>query len=847
MSRLAGWMRVALVDLRGDLRRFGVLLACLALGTAAIAAVGSVGAALDQAVVRDATTLLGGDLEAYRPDRPANDLDLARIARAGKFTYVADNTARGHAGQASTLLDIVAAAEDYPLLGTVRSPQLAEGEKPAALIAERDGVHGALVAPDLFEKLSIGMGDRFNIGQTQFEIRGVLEAIPDGAVRGFRLGVTILIPAAALATMSDVRPPLPGVLTQHRYKIVVEGMTTEEAFALLAEELRDPRWTVRSPREAAGSLARYYDLFSRFLLIVGLSSLLVGGVGVSTGVTAYIGERQRSIATMRSLGATGARVLVHFLTQVAALATVGVGIGVLLGAISSAVALPFVGRALAANLPPMIDAPALLTAAGFGYLAAFAFSYLPLVRAQSVSPALLFRSAGAMPPLSWRQATRMSTLLPIAAAGAAVYMLALVTTRDVQLVSAFAIGAVLAFLLLRGAAALLQVALRHLPPPPGPGLRYAVRQIRRPGSSAPIVVLSLGLGLAMLLVISLLNSNLSYQLLGVVGRDAPTYMASELFPDEIDILNELAATDPDVAWVESSPSIRTRIVELAGTDARTLRDLSDEATFLLGVDIPVTWRRDQPRDGNIVEGEWWPEDYEGPPLISLRSALRGELGLRVGDVVVFDLFGDRFEARIANFRDYQWQQGLNFAVIFSPGDIQSYPRTFIGSVKAVEGREEPLGRTLVASFPDIAFIPIGEALAQAISVLGQLATAVNIVGSLAVVNGLFVLAGTMAAGRKQRETDAIIQKVLGATRGNVLWAFMLEYGFLGAFAALIATVIGITAAWAITQSALEIGFAADPVLILTVVLGAVALTVVAGAATTWRSLSARPAPFLREV
>lgn len=847
MRRLLDWMRVGIVDLRGDLRRFGVLIACLALGTGVIAAVGSVGDSLRIAVVRDATILLGGDLEAARPDRDATAEELAFFRTLGEVTSVVDSNARAAAGDNSAFADLLAVAGNYPLLGNVVSPQLAPGEKPASLLAERDGVHGALADVVLLDRLGIGLGGRFTIGGIELEARGILNTLPDGAVRGFHLGLTTVVSTEALAAMTDLRPPLPGMLTKHRYKIVLAGMDYEEAAAAIAERFNDPDWAVRSPREAAGNLARYYDLFARFLLIVGLSSLLVGGVGVSNGVTAYLGERQRSIATMRSLGATGDRILVHFMTQIGVLTAIGVGLGVLLGGASSLIMLPLLGRALGVNLPALIEPVPLLTAAGFGVLAGFAYSYLPLVRAQKVSPAMLFRSLGSiMPQPAWRDMVRPAVLLPILAAVAGIFWLAVLTTGDLALVGAYAVGVVFAFLLLRGSALLLQQVLKRLPPPALARLRYALHNMYRPGSTAPVVIMSLGLGLAMLLVIALLNANLHTQLLGAVSRDAPTFVATDLFDDEVAVLEDMARTDESFARVQSSPMLRGKITSLAGADADGIEGKGEEAEFLLGDEVPITWRRDQPTDGTIVDGAWWPPDYAGAPLISLRSSFKADLGLKVGDPVTFDLYGETVEATIANFRDYQWQNGINFMVTFSPGAIEAYPSTFLSTIKAAPGREKEVERKLVAAFPDINFIPIGDALNQAVTILGQLGTAVNIVGGLAVVNGLLVLAGTMAAGRKQREADAIVHKVLGATRADVVWVFALEYSLLGAFSAAIATVVGVAGAWSITQSALDIGFAADPLLILEVIVGAVLLTVAAGGATTWRALSTRPAQFLRE-
>lgn len=846
MNRFLRWVRVGFLDLYGDVRRFGVLVACLALGTAAIAAVGSVGASLDSSVVREATTLLGGDLEALRPDRDATPEELAYLETFGTVTSVVDANARVVAGEESAFADVIAVAGNYPLIGNVVSPQLPAGERPSMLLDERDGVFGAIVDDLLFERLGIELGGTFVMGGRTFEARGTLTSLPDGAARGFHLGIATVISSDAFALLDGIRQPLPGFLTQHRYKVLLDDKDYETAAAQIAAHFADPAWLIRSPREAAGNLARYYDLFARYLLILGLASLLVGGVGVSIAVTTYIGERQQSIATMRSMGATGTRILTHFLTQIAVLSLIGVGIGVAAGAVASFVALPMIARALGINLHALVDLPSLLTAAGFGLLASFAFSYLAIVSAQKVSPVMLFRSTGMeLPQLGAGDYAAPAVLLPMTLALGGIFGLAYWTTADLVLVGSFAAGIVAAFLLLRLAGGLLQQALRRLPEVPETSLRHAMRSIHLPGSTAPVVVLSLGLGLAMVVVITVLNANLSNQLLGAVSRDAPTFVATDVFPDEIDALREMAAEDPDFVDLKWSPSVRGRIARVDGVESRTLSDVGPEAAFLLGGDIPVTWRAEEPEDGRVVAGEWWPANYDGPPLVSLRSTMMAELDLQVGDEIEFEIFGDPVVARVGNFRDYQWQNGMNFMVIFSPGEIQDYPSTELASIKAAPGAEGRLERALVRTFPEIAFIPIGDALSQAVRVLSELATGVNIVGGLAVLNGLLVLAGTMAAGRKQREADAVIHKVLGATRRSVLQTFLLEYGLLGVFAAVLASLLGVAAAWGITGSALEVGFAVDPLLIGGVIAGAVALTLGVGTVTTWRSLSTSPAAYLR--
>ncbi len=855
MSKLSSWIRVALIDLRGDLRRFGILLACLALGVGTIAGVSSVGNALQRAVIENADILLGGDLRVSRGDRRAAPDELAYLQSLGKVSETITSTANGRAMDDSgntVFLDLYAVDGNYPLLGHVVSPQLPAGTNLADVLAAKDGVYGAIVDPVILDRLGLDLGGHFSVNGTEFEIRGLLSSIPDGALRPFHLGLTTVVSIDGEEANPNKRAPLPGLLTSYNYKIALNEGDYKSAQPVVKQHFAaDPEWKVESPYDAAGDLTRFYDLFINFLLIVGLSSLLVGGVGISNSVAAYIQERQRAIATLRSLGATGARIMVHFFTQVGLLSLVGIALGLIIGAALTAAALPILGGILGIDLGPSVEWGSLANALGFGVLAAFAFSYLPLVRAQKLKPAMLFRTVGtSVQNLKARDYFDPLLLLPLLVAGAGIFALAWVTTGNFNLVLYYALGVIAAFLILRVAGLLLQWVLRALPAAPSRDLRYAFRSIYRPGSPAPVVIMSLGLGLAMLLVIIILSSNVSNQLRGQVQKDSPTVVATDLFDDEVTDIGSFLDQSGLSTKYQHSPMIRAAVTKVNGVPSADLRDgpnMQSEAGYMIGKDeILMTWSSDLPANSTVTSGQWWPKDYSGPPLVSIRDKDAADLGVKVGDTLELTLFGESMDVKIANLRDFQFQSGLNFLVTASPGTFDDFPGTNLATVKAAEGKDKDLERALAKQYPDITFLPVGELLDQAASILTKLSTAVNIVGALAVVNGLLVLAGTMAAGRKQREADAVVNKVLGSTRADVVRVFALEYALLGGFSALLATGVGVAGAYGITKVAgMDVGFSVDPTLVIGILVGSILLTILTGAATTWSALSTKPAQYLR--
>lgn len=838
---------LGLLDMRGDIRRFGLLIACLAVGTALIAGVSSVGASIRQAVERDAAVIVGGDVELSRADRPATPDELAKIASFGKVAVAIDTNVRAQSDANDAFIDLVSVGEGYPLVGRVDADGLPADTQPFAFLGRRDGSFGALVDPLLLDKLHTRVGDNIELAGTAFQVRGILGKLPDSAVRGFRLGLPVLISTEGFAALADTTSPLPGLGTYYRYKVLSATHDAEQLRTSLAAALGDTGWTIRTPRDALGAMVHYYDLFMRFLVIVGLASLLVGGVSVWTVVSSYISERSTVIAVMRSVGASRARIFLHFFAQVAALGLAGVGAGIVVGAAVGLLALPIVGQAIGVPLAPTLYPQPLAVAAAVGLVTAFAFSYLPLQQALNIKPVILFRAKGLASPFAWRGLVGSPQIIPVVVSAIAFIWLAIVMTDDVTLVAAFAAMSVVAVVILRLATGLARAALRRLPDSANAVLRRALREISGPDSNAPSVVISIGMALAMLIVVLALETNLSNEYLGASAFDVPSFVASDLFSDEAAKLKALQAEDSDITDVTTTPMLRGAVTAVNGTPVAALKPHGSEALFLLSGDIPITYRSELPKASKLVEGDWWPADYSGPPLVSLHQSLRSGLGLKVGDKVSFDIFGDSITATIANFRDYSWQGGIDFLVAFSPRVLETYPATLLGAVKAAPGREEAVERSLAATLPDVRFVAIGETLDQITKALGQLSLAATSVGGLAVGNGLLVLIGSLASGRQQRRADALITKVLGASQLEIIAVFALQYLLLAVFAAVLATALGLAAAWGLTLALLDVEFTVNSGVLAAIIAGAVAIVAALGATTVLGAFRTAPARLLREL
>lgn len=846
LGALRGIFRLAFRDLRGDLGRFGIFLACLALGVGTIALVGSVSAALQSALNQNARLLLGGDMVASLSYREADDKELAYLNSLGSLSRQIEVMGRATVGENTAFLSLRAVDDAYPLVGKADIEAPAGATLPQ-LLAEQDGVRGIVADSLLLDRLHLKPGDTVAIGKQTFAIRGVIVSLPDSLSNSFQFGIPVLM---SIDGLNETGVLGPGVLARYQYKLTLGATPFESAAAGLRGTFPAAGWQIDAPSDATSDLSRFFTLFGRFLIIVGLSSLVVGGVGVSSAISAYVTERQRSIATFKALGATGARLMAHYFIQLAVLTGIGLTLGLLLGAILTLITLPIIGNLVGLTLPAVIDAPALLVAAGFGSLTAFAFGLVPLWRVLKLRPAILFRSTGSAVEggLGWRDLLSPGLVLPLLAAAYLFFQLAVVTTRRPDIVAWYMGGAIGGFLVLRLAAFLLQAGIRILPPLPGALLRNAMKAIARPGAPAPIVVLSLGLGLSLLLLIALVDASLRHQLDREALPNAPSFAFMDLFDDEVTSLADWSRGKANIEEFKALPMLRGALSTVNG---KRLADLgngaSSDVAGLLDQEIPLTFSATVPEYSTIDGGAFWPADYSGTPQVSVASRLRRELGLNLGDTLDFLVSGATVSATVTSFRDIVWRDGsVNFSFVFSPGTFDEFPVSSIGLMKVAGGTERATQKELVDTFPDLIFLPTSEAVETFATVLSNVTMAVEVIGGLAVGSGALVLAGAMLAGRRQREADAVVMKVLGATRGRIVTAYIVEYATLGLLSALLATGLALVGTWAFVTHVLELDLHVDAALISVVSAATVLLTVAVGVGATWSALSVRPAGFLRE-
>lgn len=839
-------LRLAIRDVRGGLRGFGIFLACIALGVATIAGVGSISRSLSEGLAREGRAILGGDVSVAITQRPANEKELVFLKNEGKLSHVADMRAMAVASNGeATLVELKSVDDAYPLVGELEtSPALTR----EALFNPSGGHLGAVADPTLLARLGIGVGDSVRLGKVTLTIRAIIDAEPDKIGAGIGFGPRLMISHEALVQSGLLQP---GSIVRHAYRLLLtDNATDEKGLARFEDKAKatfpDEGWRIRNRLNASPALQRNIDQFTQYLTLVGMAALLVGGIGVANAVRGFVDRRRITMATLKAIGASGGTVVAIALAEVMLIAGIGIIAGLTLGAL-----MPFVVAWAGQGLLPLpikaSIAPLDLCAAGlYGTLTALAFSLAPIGRAHDVPVAALFRdhieAADAKPRLRYRIAALI--------AAAALVLVALLLAHNPRVALVFLIAAAAAFILLRFVAFGLMRLARSLPHIENPIWRLALANMHRPGALTPALVLSLGLGVTLIVTLALVDANLRRVLTQSLPERAPTFFFLDIQAPEAENFSHFLRQEMPGSVIEQVPMMRGRIVSLKGIAAQDYAS-PEEVAWVLEGDRGITFADAPPQGSNLTNGDWWPADYTGPPLVSFDAEVAEKLQLSIGDKIVVNVLGRDITATIANLRRIEWRTlGINFVMVFSPHTFKDAPYTVLATLAEPEGidpaKNSGLVRDIAARFPAVTSVRVRDVLTAVNDMVGQLAIAIVVASSVALLASALVLAGALAASHRARLYDAVILKTLGATRKRLLQAYALEYGILAVASAIFGFVAGSIAAGIISTQVMRLPLNYIPGPALLAALIAVAVGVGLSLAGTWKILAQRPASYLRE-
>ncbi len=830
-------------ELRSGAGGLAVFVLCIALGVASVAAIGSLSAAFDEALARQGRLLIGGDLSFELIHRQADAAERAVLQSFGQLSESAGfrAMARSPAGK-SALVEVKAVDDAYPLYGDVA---IADAEKtgplwrdPAVVLAERT----------LLDRLGLSVGSTLAIGETTVTIGGILGEQPDRLADRLAYGPKLLMSRETLANTGLVQP---GSLIRWTYRVKLPAETASDKGALatarakIARDFPQAGFDVRDWTNPAPSLRREADRFTQFINFVGLTALLLGGIGVGNAIQSYMTKKREIIATFKCLGASSRLVLAVYLIQALLLTAIGIAIGLIIGALTPALLATIYSDTLPIALALEPHALPLLTAALAGLLTMVLFVLWPLGRAASVSPATLMRSqlSDEPEPSAWRYA------VGAAIAGIALFALAIAASEERAITASISAGIVAAFLLLTVFGLFLQRYAARFRRTRPPSLALALTSIAGPNSLARSIAVSLGLGLGLLVAVALIHRSLYVEITNDIAIDAPAYYFLDVEAKDLASFQQSVRKIEPGAKLDQAPMLRGRIVALKGVPAERA-EAAPDARWVLAGDRGLTYTDAVPGASTLVAGEWWPKGYAGPPLVSFDADLAKGLGLKLGDPITVNILGRNVDATIASFRKIDWESlAINFVMVFSPNTLEGAPHRMLVTLEFPKGtapeREGKVIQALAESFPRVTAIRVGDIVEAAKDMLGKVMTAIGATAGVTLLIGAAVLAGAVAAGQERRKYLAVVYKTLGATRARILRAELLEFGLPGFATALLAVLIATVTAWALCKWAFEVEFIFSPVAAVETVLLALVFVLSIGAIATWLVLSAKAAPYLR--
>ncbi len=836
--------RMAWRDSRSSRRRLLLFSISISLGVAALIAIGLFRASLSQAIDEQARSLLGADLvvESSRPFTPAQEQMLRTLGETQAREVRFRTMALFPKGGGTRLVYVRALGGNFPFYGRM--------ETTPAAAAESFRAGGAAVPEQsLLFQFRAKTGDAIKIGEATFTIAGALMKVPGEASPAASFAPRIYIPLQDLAKTNLLQPgSLARYLNFVKFAPGVDVASEVQKLAPLIEKAGLEYDTVAKRKKDLGdSLDNLY----RFLNLVGFISLLLGAVGVASAIQAHLQQKVRTAAILRCLGAAGRTTVAVYLLQALAMGLAGVLTGAALGLTIHRTLPGLLQSYIPFALPTAIAWGPVWGGMAIGLAVCLLFALPPLLRFRRVSPLLTLRAAvdenavaGGRDFVSW-------LVYLVIAASLTVFAIA---QADAWIDGLFIAGGLaIAVGVLVGMAKLLIYLVRKLLPQSWSFvLRQGLANLYRPNNRTLLLTLSLGLGTFLLLTIYLTRDVLLTQFSSIDANNQPNIFLFDIQPGQTQAVAGLVRQE-QLPVIQTAPIVTMRLVEVKGRKSSDLLKDPQRKTpeWQLEREYRSTYRAELSETEKITAGEWIGRfDYQpgATTPVSVEQDIARDLGLTIGDTLVFDVQGVEIKARVASLREVDWKRfQTNFFMVFPTGVLENAP-TFNVLVSRVPtpAASARLQNAVVAKFPNVSALDLTSVIQTVDGILTKVALVIRIMSLFTVGTGLIVLGSTIWSGRYQRLKESVLLRTLGASRGQIWKILGAEYLFLGLLASATGIVLALAASWALAAFIFKLAYAPTilPVLLTAVIV--TGLTVAVGLLTSYGLGSAPPLAVLRD-
>jgi putative ABC transport system permease protein len=823
----------------------------VALGVAALVSVHGFRDDVARAVRDRADLLLGADarLRSNRafPDSIEAIVDSVVTAggREARVTTAASMVLAPESGRVR-LLQVQGIRGGYPFHGSVET-------RPEGRWGSWDRQEEVLVDPAVLTQLEVDVGDSLAIGGDRFVIAATADGLPTDLGFQSALGSRVY-----MAERSLVSAGLLGFGSLARYEIFLALEDRDDRGELddrYRELFRAAGVRYETAEEEARDLTRAVDHLGRYLGLVGLGALLLGGLGVASAVHVFVTDKLTGVAVLRCIGARQWPVFGSYLLQTAALAAGGAVVGAVAG-IATQQALP---RLLAEVLPipvePSVAWGPALAGVGIGLWVGVLFSLLPLYTIKDVPPLRALRRDTEPPG---RRLDPVRVLL-VGVLAASVVALSVLEAPDAEEGWAFAgaLCVVTGCLWISGRAA-IRATRRLLPRRAGYLLRQGTANLFRPQNQTVSIVLALGFGVFVIGTVLHVRSSLEEELRFEAGAVGANLILFDVQRDQEE--GVIALLPPEARPTATvDPIVPGRIAAIRGRAVDDLRDASGEERlpgWALRREYRNTYRDHLTDSEQLTAGTWWGGgdggeagvDGEATP-VSLEADLARDLRVGLGDRITWDVGGRRIETVVRSLRTVDWQRfETNFFVVFEPGVLDDAPQMLVVLANIPDAAERAgFLRGLVEAFPNVSALDVTRVQETLEEIMGTVDRAVRFLALFLVTAGLLVLAGSLATSRYHRIREGALLKTLGARRSQVLAILLIEHALLGALGALVGLALSLGAAALLVRGVFDVPFTPSLVASLGLCLAVAALTAVVGLAGSRGVLGRPPLPVLREI
>ena len=833
-------IKFALRELRFAFKHFRIFIACLFLGTTIIASVGSVTKNISTSLEWDARMFLGGDVEIETNQRTLSDEEMTYVTdRVQEISLVTELRAMAHTEgfTDSSLIEIKAVDSGYPMFGELVT---SSGLSTTVLFEYKEGHWGAVPSEAITTRLDRTVGDILNIGSLEYVIRGITVKEPDSSNAGFQLAPTIIVSSDSMEETGLITF---GSLVEYNYRLrLAEGEDSQKFEDDVEAAFPDSDWRVRDKSSGGGSTQRFIDRMGQFMTLVGLTALLVGGVGVSNAVHGYLNSKTNTIATFKILGASSNTIFQIYLQQIMIMSFISIVLGLLVGGSLPFIFADFLESKMPIDISREFYPVPLGVAAFYSILISLIFTLWPLAKAKNISARQLFRQT-----IAPEKGEKLPHIYLTIIVGLVTLMLGMVFyMADYRQLTGYFIGGMIAsFGLLLGTGYLVCHGVGSLPRKFSPTLRIVLSNITRPGNSTLSIILSLGLGLILLTTISLVEFGLDAEIERRVNTDAPSYFFLDIQKAEHADFKEFSTAKEGVSLYRTVPNLRGRITHIKGISSDEA-EVDQDVRWMLRGDRGMTFSDEVPEDNKLIAGDWWPQGYLGQPQVSISNDMADGMDLGPGDNITVNVLGRSVDVTVRSIRSVDWGGfGINYVLMFDPHVLSHAPFTYVGTIKSTSQTEATNYRAITRQFPNVTTVRLKEVLENVKLLLLQIKGAIDVMASITIVAGVLVLSGAIAAGHKGRIYDSAVLKVVGATRMDILKIYIFEFIILGVATSMVAIVLGSIAAYGIVVGIMEMDWTFSLQIPLLTVAASIITTMSIGMFSIWKAMSVRPAQVLR--